>query len=318
MGNADLRDIAHLTPAQARDFADTTIAIDAHFLLYRYVTSTVRWADAAEYTTDDGMREVPNLIGLLRGLPRFFDHNIIPVFVFDGERHTLKSEEVARRKEAREKNAEKAAEAVESGNAQAARRYKSQSQSLTEAIHESTRGLLTRLGIPVVDAPGAGEAQAAYLTRTEEVNYTLTDDYDSLLFGAHRTIRQFTGDTEPEVMEFNATLDQHNLSWKQLVDLAILLGTDYNDGVYGVGPVRALEGIKEHGGIEGVLEEYDATVPNVETIRELYLDCPTAQYVSPTRLSPDFHAARDYAVEWGLDSEFVNQQIARMSAGFDS
>jgi len=77
----------------------------------------------------------------------------------------------------------------------------------------------------------------------------LSDDYDSILFGSPTTLRNFTGQNNMEIMDLSQTVIDAELSYDQLVDAAILTGTDYNDGVHGIGPVTATKKLKEHGDI---------------------------------------------------------------------
>ena len=90
--------------------------------------------------------------------------------------------------------------------------------------------------VAYVNAPAEGEAQCAHMARhDQEVDYAGSDDYDTLLFGAPFTLRQLTSKGDPELMDFAATLETHDLTWEQLVDAAILMGTDFNEGITGVG-----------------------------------------------------------------------------------
>jgi flap endonuclease-1 len=156
-----------------------------------------------------------------------------------------------------------------------------------EGIADSKR-LLTLLGIPWVQAPSEGEAQAAHMAARGDVWGVSSQDYDSLLFGAPRLVRYITiqGEewlpskgrarkTEPEVIELALLLKSFGLTREQLIDLGILVGTDFNRGVHGVGPKTALKLLRKHGRIEDlpseIRERLDAPV---EAIRDFYLNPP--------------------------------------------
>ena len=96
MGNADLRSLAAIEEVPFDSLAGSVVAVDAHNWLYRYLTTTVKWTNEEIYTTDDGM-EVANLVGVVQGLPKFFEHDLTPAFVFDGAVTDLKADEVERR-----------------------------------------------------------------------------------------------------------------------------------------------------------------------------------------------------------------------------
>ncbi|MEF8781347.1 MAG: flap structure-specific endonuclease, partial [Haloferacaceae archaeon] len=205
MGNADLRTLASIREVPFEDLDGTLVAVDAHNWLYRYLTTTVKFTDEAAYTTSDG-EEVANLIGIVQGLPKFFEHGLTPVFVFDGGVTDLKSDEVERRREQRESAENRLKDARERGDALAAARLEARTQRLTDRIQETTRGLLDRLDVPYVEAPAEGEAQCAHMARAGDVDYAGSEDYDALLFGAPLTLRQLTSSGNPELMDLDATL----------------------------------------------------------------------------------------------------------------
>ncbi|MGM0716694.1 MAG: flap endonuclease-1, partial [Halobacteriota archaeon] len=160
MGNADLRQLALIEPKPLAELGGSIVAIDAHNWLYRYLTTTVRFTSSSVYTTAAGV-EVANLIGVVQGLPKFFEADVTPIFVFDGGVADLKTDEVESRREQRERY-EKELEAARSGGADAAEisTLESRTQRLTKTIQETTRELLDLLDVPIVEAPAEGEAQA--------------------------------------------------------------------------------------------------------------------------------------------------------------
>jgi flap endonuclease-1 len=312
MGNAALRQLAVLEDVPFDDLGGRVVAIDAHNWLYKYLTTTVKWTSDAVYTTSDGT-EVANLVGVVQGLPKFLEHDLVPVFVWDGGVTELKADEIQARRAEREGYEEQLEAAREEGDAIAVARLESRTQRLTDVIHETTRELLDILGVPQVEAPAEGEAQAAYMARVDDaVDYAGSDDYDCLLLGAPYTLRQLTSKGAPELMDFQATLDAHELTWEQLVDVAILIGTDFNDGLSGYGPKTALTQVKAHGDLWGVLDAEDAYIDHADRIRTLFLDPDvTDDYALDLDITPDLAAAETYVCEtWEVDDD----EVAR---GFD-
>jgi flap endonuclease-1 len=314
MGNADIRDLAVIEDVPYDELGGSVVAVDAHNWLYRYLTTTVKFTRDSAYTTAEG-EEVANLIGGIQGLPKFLEHDVTPVFVFDGGVTDLKAEEVERRREQREAAAEKLEAARERGDEMAVARLESRTQRLTDVILETTREVLSLLDVPVVDAPAEGEAQAARMARRGDVDYAGTEDYDALLFGSPLTLRQLTSSGDPECMDLQATLDRHDLTWEQLVDVGILCGTDFNEGVTGIGPKTAVKAIREHGDLWGVLEARDAHVEAADRIRDLFLDPPvTHDYDLDTEIVPDVDAARAFVVdEWGVAADEVERGFERIA-----
>lgn len=314
MGNADLRELAVIEPKPFDELGGSVVAIDAHNWLYRYLTTTVRFTSSSVYTTAGGT-EVANLVGVVQGLPKLFEASITPVFVFDGGVAELKGEEVSSRREQREEY-EAELEAARAGEAEAAEisTLESRTQRLTETIQETTRELLDILDVPIVQAPAEGEAQAAHMARKGDVDYVGSEDYDALLLGAPYTLRGLTSKGDPECMYFEQTLAELDLTWEGLVDAAILMGTDFNEGIAGIGPKTAVKLIDEHGDLWGALDARDESIPHADRIREMFLDpAVTDDYDYDTEIEPDLAAAKRYVTEeWEIPGEEVERGFERI------
>jgi flap endonuclease-1 len=314
MGNADLRTLAVIEDVPFEELEGDAVAVDAHNWLYKYLTTTVQWTREDVYTTSGGV-EVANLVGIVQGLPKFLENDLTPVFVWDGGVTELKDEEIEQRREQRERYEAELEEAREAGEAIEAARLEARTQRLTDTIHDTSRELLAHLGVPQVEAPAEGEAQAAHMARVDDdIDYAGSDDYDCLLLGAPVTLRQLTSKGDPERMDFEATLEKHDLTWEQLVDVGILCGTDFNDGLTGFGPKTALSAIHEHGDLWAVLDAEDEYIEFADRIRELFLNPDvTDDYDIRLEVSPDLDAAREFVVdEWEVEAGEVERGFARI------
>ncbi|WP_293032480.1 flap endonuclease-1 [Natronococcus sp.] len=312
MGNAALRDIAVIEDVPF-DEIEGTIAVDAHNWLYRYLTTTVKWTASEKYTTPDGT-EVANLIGIVQGVSRFFEHEVTPIMVFDGGPSQLKEDEIESRREQRRTYEEQLETAREEGDEVAIAQLESRTQRLTPTIQETSRELLELLDVPVVEAPAEGEAQAAHIVKRGDADYVGSEDYDALLFGAPLTLRQLTSKGDPELMDLEATLERHDLTLEQLIDAAILIGTDFNEGVSGIGPKTAISEITEHGDLWSVLEARRDTVEHGDRVRQLFREPNvTDDYSLETTIEPDLEAARAYVTEeWGVAADEVERSFERI------
>ncbi|QCS43381.1 flap endonuclease-1 [Natrinema versiforme] len=312
MGNAALRDIAVIEEIPFDDI-EGTVAVDAHNWLYRYLTTTVKWTDSATYTTGDGT-EVANLVGIVQGLPKFFEHDITPVMVFDGGPSELKDDEIESRREQRRSYEAQLETAREEGDAVAIAQLESRTQRLTPTIQETSRELLRLLDVPIVEAPAEGEAQAAHMVKRGDADYVGSEDYDALLFGSPLTLRQLTSKGDPELMDLEASLAHHDLTLEQLIDAAILIGTDFNEGVSGIGPKTAISAITEHGDLWSVLEARGDHVEYGDRVRQLFRDPDvTDDYEFDASVDPDLEAARAYVTdEWGVDAGEVERGFERI------
>jgi len=153
---------------------------------------------------------------------------------------------------------------LKKGDLEAARRYAMMSAKLTEEMVNDAKKLLEAMGIPYVQAPAEGEAQAACIAKKGDAWATASQDYDSLLFGSPRLVKNLTitgkrklpgkdvyVEVYPEIIELQKLLEILKISHEQLIDIAILIGTDYNpDGIRGIGPKKAYQLIKQYGSLE--------------------------------------------------------------------
>jgi flap endonuclease-1 len=146
-------------------------------------------------------------------------------------------------------------------------KYASRISYLNEEMIDESKRLLDALGIPIVQAPSEGEAQAAFMARKKDVYAAASQDYDSLAFGAPILIRNLTlarkrklasglsVSVQPEFIELGKVLNSLQINLDQLICLGILTGTDYNPGgVKGLGPKKSLQIVKQH--------KYPATIFN--------------------------------------------------------
>ena len=115
-------------------------------------------------------------------------------------------------------------------------------------------------------------------------------------------------------MDLEATLDDLGFDRQGLVDAAMLCGTDFNEGVRGIGPKTAVKAVREHGDLWGVLDARGAEIPNAEAIRELFMNPPATDVSVDTAVDPDVDAAREYVVEeWGVAADEVERGFERIT-----
>jgi len=203
---------------------------------------------------DKEKRVTSHLSGLFYRNINLLNEGIKLVYVFDGEAPQLKAKTYKKRKEAKDVAANRYEQAKQVEDLSAMKRYSSQLIKLNDEMIEESKELLEAMGIAVIQAPSEGEAQAAYLAKTKkEVHAAVSQDYDSLLFGAPKLIRNltmarkrktFSGYVEvnPELIELEKVLNSLEMNLDQLICLGILVGTDYNPkGVPGIGPKKAVQ-----------------------------------------------------------------------------
>ncbi|KAL2723861.1 DNA repair protein complementing XP-G cells [Vespula squamosa] len=117
-----------------------------------------------------------------------------------------------------------------------------QATDISDQIRIEAQELLRLFGIPYVVAPMEAEAQCAYLEQIKLTDGTITDDSDIWLFGGQCVYKNFFNN-DKKVLQFQFCDIQHHfkLTRHQLIQLALLVGSDYTTGIPGIGPVTALE-----------------------------------------------------------------------------
>jgi flap endonuclease-1 len=236
---------------------------------------------------DRQSRVTSHLSGLLYRTTNLAERGIRLVYVFDGKPPSLKDTEIKRRQVIKVEATTRYESALSTGKFEEAKRYAQATSSLKDLMIDDAHRLLRYLGVPIVQAPSEGEAQAAYMADRGDVWAAVSQDYDALLFGARRLVRNLAISgkrklpmreaylqVEPELVDLASTLQALQLSREQLVDLGILIGTDFNpDGFKGIGPKKALKLVKEYGRIERIAESNREVVPppELDRIREIFL-----------------------------------------------
>ncbi|ORY54560.1 uncharacterized protein BCR38DRAFT_453490 [Pseudomassariella vexata] len=115
------------------------------------------------------------------------------------------------------------------------------------------QALLRLFGIPYITAPMEAEAQCAELVRLGLVDGIVTDDSDTFLFGGTRVYKNMFNSNKFVECYLGSDLEQElSLSREQLISIAQLLGSDYTEGLPGVGPVNAVEILSEFPGRDGL------------------------------------------------------------------
>ncbi|MBI4214757.1 flap endonuclease-1 [archaeon] len=280
---------------EMRELAGKRLAIDAYNTLYQFL-SIIRQPDGTPLMDSKG-RVTSHLSGLLYRTAKFVEAGIQPCFVFDGEPPILKEKTSAERHIVRAEAKSRWEEALEKGDFELARKHAQAAVTMTPQILSDARRLLGAMGMPCVQAPSEGEAQASFMCQRGDVYATASQDYDSLLFGSPVLVRNLavTGkrklpgrniyvDVEPERIELKRTLAELGLKREQLVEIGLMVGTDYNEGIQRVGPKTALKLVKEGKTAEDAYHEKGAE-PEV-----------SLEEVRSSFLKPE--VTKDYSLDW--------------------
>ena len=261
----NLRDIITAKEIKLKDLTSRKIGIDAYNWTYQFL-STIRLR-TGELLTDSKGRVTSHLIGIFNRTINLLKHQIKPVYVWDGippefKKKTLEERERIKRKAERELKKAKTEEEV--------KRYAQQTSRLTQEMITDANRVLDAMGVPYLYAPSEGEAQIAHMVQKGDLWAVASQDWDSLLFGAKRLIRNLSisgkkkvarthiyKTINPEIISLQENLKRLGLTREQLIIIAMLIGTDYCPGVKGYGPKKSLELVKKEKTLDKVMKVVD-------------------------------------------------------------
>lgn len=303
MGISALRKILAPAPFDTAALAGKTVAVDADNLIWSFATAL---GATGEFPRAPDGRPIAHLYGLVGRLRLYAQWGVRSAWVFDGAQPDLKQATLIGR-------AERIEAARAAGDVQAS--IEVTAQDLAEC-----RTLLDALGVPHLVAPGESDAQCAHLAQAGQAWAAVTQDWDIALFGAPRALRNLTGSKTrtPESLDLAPALAAAGLTREELVDAAILIGTDYNAGVPGVGPVKAVKLVKKHGTLQGALDALGIAMPEAETVRKLFLAHPVDAAWRPRFAAPDAPRALAFLAARGVSEERGRKlvdELARLHAG---
>ena len=261
------------------------LAVDAYNTIYQFLT-TIRQYDGTPLKDSQG-RTTSHLSGLFYRNANLLLQGVKPCYVFDGEPPFFKKDELDSRKQRKLQAKEEYEKALAEKDFETARLKASQATFLTDEMVEESKKLLEAMGIPIVQAPSEGEAQSAYMVSKGDCYAVASQDYDALLFGSYRLLKNvnMTGKRKmpgknvyselvPEIVELDDVLNTLGVDRNQLIMIAMLVGTDFNEGVKGVGPVKALKTVKEFKTFEGVVKKLGWKERNIELVYDFFRKPP--------------------------------------------
>lgn len=289
-----------------KDLHDRIVVIDAYNVLHQFLAS-IRQRDGTPLKNSKG-EITSHLTGIFHRTANLVEAKIRPVYVFDGEPPPLKAKTLEERRKRKELAEKEWKEALEAGDIEKARTKAQQTSRVTDEIVHQSKELLEALGIPHIQAPSEGEAQASYIVKKGDAFAVGSQDYDCLLIGSPVLVRNLTSSgrrklpgkeaytkVTPKQIRLKPNLKSLGIKHKQLVDMAILIGTDFNDGIKGIGPKKSLNLIKKNGNAENALATIGAeNAPSFDEIKEI------------RKIFLEPNVTDDYSFEWpGSDNEKV-------------
>ena len=307
----NLSPIVEATPVELSDLRGRTVAVDAYNTIFQFL-SIIRQPDGRPLCDDQG-RTTSQLSGLLYRTANLIENGIEPSFVFDGKADARKADTIKGRIERREKAQAEYEEALAEGDMEKAFSKAQQTSRMTPDILESSKRLLGLMGIPVVQAPHDGEAQGAYMCRKGDVYAAASQDFDSVLFGAPVLLRNLTISGRRKMPGKNV----YRTVTPEIIDSAavcIMMGTDFNPGISGIGPKKGLKLIKKHGTLENVIASEGFDIPDYDEVRAIFLDGEGSDDYTVTPSPIDREGVLDMMTGYGFSEERVKAVLDKMSS----
>lgn len=327
--------LADLFPGRPISFGELSgrrISVDAHNALHQFL-AIIRQHDG-EPLRDSKGRITSVYSGLFYRTARMMAEGVRPVYVFDGPPPRFKKRVIGERREVREKAMVRWQEARREGDMRRARKYAQSALNLTPEMIENSRDLLSRMGLPYVLAPSEGEAQAAAMALRGDVWAASSQDFDSLLFGSPRLVRNMTitgrrklpnkdvyVNIEPTVIELYEVMQDLGIDQEQLITLGLLVGTDYNQGgIRGIGAKKGLELVKKSGDLDSAMSKVDWDFDvDWREIHGFFTSPPHSDDYGITFRPPDSRAVKDLLCgEFDFSEDRVQKaldQIAKSPKG---
>lgn len=251
-----LKDLLLIKEVNFEELKGKILVVDSFNILYQFL-STIRQRDGTLLKDSKG-RVTSHLMGLFNRTTKLMRLGIKLAFVFDGEPPELKGKERERRVKAKIEAEKRYKEAVEAKDIEEMKKYAARTSKLTGEMIEESKELIKALGLPVIQAPSEGEAQVACIVNKGDAFAGVSEDYDSLLYGIPRLVKNLTisgrrkvmatyVNIKPKIINLADNLNHLGIDQDQLIVLAVLVGTDYNPGgIKGIGPKTALKLVKEY------------------------------------------------------------------------
>ncbi|MHA2280707.1 MAG: hypothetical protein ACXAC5_07635 [Promethearchaeota archaeon] len=275
------------------ELAGRIIAVDAPNIimgLFNFARKDPNGTNA-ELILDRTQRPISHLYGLFYRLNFYYNKKIFPIFCFDGRVSELKR--IITKDQLNDFRFVQKwyKEAMESGNRRVAREIALSKEYMWQNIILESKQLLGALGVPYIESPATAESQCAYLVKKKVTHYSNSQDYDSLLFGCPLLIQNLSKSLRRKVqgkwkytkispisINLKKSLGKLEITQFHLVDIGLLIGTDYFPGINGLGPKKSLALIKKHNQIENIItqehDKYDfsgLTPEIIKKVRKIFL-----------------------------------------------
>ena len=294
-----LKDVVIKHEVEISDFENKKLVVDSYNILYQFLAS-IRQKDGTPLQDSSG-NTTSHLSGLFHRSAKLMQGGIKLAYVFDGKPPKLKEKERERRAEVKVEAQRQYEIAKEREDIDLMKKYSMRTSVLSKEMIREAKELIDALGLPIIDAPSEGEAQAAYMVNKGEAYGEVSQDYDCLMFGVPILIQNLTISekrklpgkasfvtVKPTIIDLKENLKELGIDQEQIIMIGILIGTDYNrDGIKGIGQKKALDLVKKY------KDNYETMFKDVKW--DNYFDFDWKEVYGTIKNMP---TSDDYNLEW--------------------
>ncbi|MFX1279881.1 MAG: hypothetical protein ACFFA3_10725 [Promethearchaeota archaeon] len=336
-----LQDLIQREIIGINELAGKIIAVDAPNIIMGLFNFARKDLDGsyAGLILDRTQRPISHLYGLLYRLNFYYSKNIFPIFCFDGRDSELKK--LVTKDQLRDFRFTQQwyEQAIQNRDKEKARHIALSKEYLWQNIIKESKELLNALGVPCIESPASAESQCAYLVNQGIVHYSNSQDFDSLLFGCPHLIQNLSKSLRRKIqgkwtytkitpfhVDLHKNLKKLGIDQFQLVDLGLMVGTDYFQGIRGIGPKKALTFIQQFKQIENVISQekynydFEQLTPDIiKRVRKLYLfpEVNTSQQELYWNLPLMSHVVDLLCYEHYLNKNRVKNNLHKLVANYE-
>ena len=252
------------------DYKNSKIGIDINLLIYKMIYA-IRLNG---YDIKNGNTIVTHIHTFLQKIKGLIKYNIKPIFVFDGEMPNFKENTLKQREQIGKQLQKKYYNATTEKDK---KKYYYMKSKITDREVDDIITMIKIFGYPIIFSPYEADCQLAYLQKKGLIDYVASDDMDLLVFGSNILLKDFTISDKKYICEINLTrtLKNLNVSYKQLVEIAMLMGCDYCERIFG--PIKSYKLIKEYRSIKNLIKKGIIKDNNYSEIKDYFIDPPIKQ-----------------------------------------
>ncbi len=273
------------------DLQGKSVAIDGMNMLYQILYNPYQMQKKLPniFYLDRTQQVITHLYGWIQKVTHLYHAKILPIVVFDGKSDEMKQKihvDTGRNFHHLQKLYRSA---MKKGDWDSAKQIALNHNYMLISCIQESKNLLQMAGVPVIMAPSEAEAQCAALQKQGIVDYIVSHDADTILYGGTAIIKHLNFQTRKkvkgkwktiqptlELIEAKKVLNQMKMSRNQLIEYSILVGNDYTPGIPQMGPQTAARALHYYDNLENMRELHPnlftkLTKHRIKNIKQIFL-----------------------------------------------